>query len=83
MRPFLKWDGPQTPEMTLKRLREVNEFLFHAVEHNTNIETLRNVLAAGADLTARDAQGRTALAIATEVGNRDYVRLLQEAGAKE
>lgn len=45
-----------------------------------DVETVRGALA-GADLEARDAQGRTALLLATQADNVEVARLLIEAGA--
>ncbi|MGO4556773.1 ankyrin repeat domain-containing protein, partial [Stenotrophomonas sp. 2YAF22] len=46
-----------------------------------DVEAVREALDAGADLEARDGQGRTALLLATHGNNVDAARELIEAGA--
>jgi ankyrin repeat protein len=41
------------------------------------------LIEAGADVNARDNEGRTALKIAADKGHTDLVQLLKAAGAKE
>jgi ankyrin repeat protein len=45
--------------------------------------TLEALIALGADLDARDAKGRTPLAVAMLRGDREAMRLLHAAGARE
>lgn len=52
--------------------------LFRTGEH---YETLRALIELGADLEARDAKGRTPLAVAMLRGDKQAMRLLHEAGA--
>lgn len=52
--------------------------LFRTGEH---YETLRTLIELGADLEARDARGRTPLAVAMLRGDTKAMRLLHEAGA--
>lgn len=79
-RSRLEWEGPTLPEMTPERQKKANEFLFWAVERSS-IETLHNAIVGGADPNARDARGRTPLAIARELGRNEYALALEEAGA--
>ena len=53
--------------------------LFRTGEH---YETLRMLIELGANLEARDAKGRTPLAVAMLRGDREAMQLLHEAGAK-
>jgi ankyrin repeat protein len=48
-----------------------------------NIKIVQALLAKGADVSARDSQGKTARMLATERGNAKMVELLKQAGAKE
>jgi ankyrin repeat protein len=43
----------------------------------------RGLLAAKADVNAKDYIGRTALMLASEAGRDEVVKLLRQAGAKE
>lgn len=45
-------------------------------------ETVKLLLAAGADVNARIASGQTALTYAREENHPEIIRLLQEAGAR-
>ena len=45
--------------------------------------TVKALLEAGAEVDARDKEGKTALMRATEKGHADIVQLLKQAGAKE
>jgi ankyrin repeat protein len=45
-------------------------------------ETVKELLAGGADVQAKDSQGRTALMIAKEKGYKDIIALLQKYKAK-
>lgn len=83
LRHQLKWDGPRLPPMTPERQAEVDEFLLWSVRENSNVETLRHALTGGADINARDDQGRTAIQIAQERDLTDHVRVLREAGAEK
>lgn len=53
----------------------------HAAAHRGDAARLRALLAAGAPVDARDAQGRTPLHVATFARQRDAVRALVAAGA--
>ncbi len=79
----MEWAGPELPEMPPDQRKEVNDFLFWAVEHNQNTETLRNALAQGAEPNAHDDKGRTPLMLAAELGKTEYIQILKDAGAKE
>lgn len=46
-----------------------------------NVDTLKRLLANGADVNARDAHGQTALMLAARVGHVSAVALLVERGA--
>lgn len=54
--------------------------LFRTGEHYRTLELLVEL---GADLEARDARGRTPLAIAMLRGDREAMRILHQAGARE
>lgn len=56
--------------------------LIFAASHDGNIETVRLLLAKGADVSARDMQGSTALMTAANAGALDTVKLLIDYGAK-
>jgi uncharacterized protein len=53
----------------------------HAAAHRGEADTIRRLIAGGANLDARDAYGRTPLHVATFAKQRDAVRLLLQAGA--
>jgi uncharacterized protein len=46
-------------------------------------QAIRVLLAKGADVNAKDSEGKTALMLATERNNAKLIELLQQAGAKE
>ena len=50
---------------------------------NGHDDTVRALLADGADLNAKTKKGDTALELAIKRGNKEIVRLLKDAGAKE
>ena len=83
MKGLLEWDGPRMPRLKWAERREMNDDLLYAAEHGDNVEALRSIVAYGADVHARDAQGRTALAIALQVGNDEYAQILKGLGGKE
>jgi serine/threonine-protein phosphatase 6 regulatory ankyrin repeat subunit B len=47
-----------------------------------NVEVVQALLAAKADVNAKDYIGRTALMLASEAGRDEVVKLLRQAGAK-
>ena len=47
------------------------------------MQYLNTLLTAGADVNAKDKDGKTALKLAQEAGNEKIVELLKQAGAKE
>jgi ankyrin repeat protein len=53
----------------------------HAAAHRGDLATLKQLIAAKADLDARDAHGRTPLHVATHARQREAIRLLAAAGA--
>ena len=53
----------------------------HAAAASGDSAKLKRLLAAGPDVEARDAYGRTALHVATFARKRDAIRLLAQAGA--
>lgn len=55
--------------------------LLVAVKHTGNVEIIRLLLNRGADVNAQDEEGNTAIAIATERGRLDIVKILKTAGA--
>lgn len=83
LRSHFEWSGPELPEIAPERRAMMHDFLFHAVEENKNIETLRNALATGADPNVRNDNGETPLMIAERLEKAEYVLALKEAGAKE
>ena len=48
-----------------------------------HIDTVKALLEAGADLNAKDKEGKTALMYAKEKNHTEIVHLLKKAGAKE
>ena len=50
----------------------------HAAAHRGDVAALRTLLAAGADVNQRDAQGRTAVHVATFARQREAVRVLAD-----
>ena len=53
----------------------------HAAAHRGDVAQLRQLIAAGARLDARDSHGRTPLHVATFAKQRDAIRMLASAGA--
>ena len=53
----------------------------HAAAHSGDLTTLNALIAARANLNARDAHGRTPLHVATFARQRDVIRALAKAGA--
>ncbi len=83
LRAELKWTGPEIPARTAAQQAEIDEFLFHAVAENSNIETLHNALSESPNLNAHNSEGKTAIQIAAELGKMNYVAALNEANAQE
>jgi ankyrin repeat protein len=54
----------------------------HQAAWRGDLPRLKALVAAGADLEARDGRGRTALHVATHARQREAIRLLAQAGAK-
>jgi ankyrin repeat protein len=54
----------------------------HQAAWRGDLARLKALIAAGADLEARDGRGRTALHVATHARQREAIRLLARAGAK-
>ncbi len=54
----------------------------HQAAWRGDLARLKALIAAGADLEARDGHGRTALHVATHARQREAIRLLAQAGAK-
>jgi len=67
--------------MTNRKAGAAAEFGLHAAAERGDVRALRQLLAAGADLEARDERGRTALLAATHANAVAAARLLIEAGA--
>jgi ankyrin repeat protein len=53
----------------------------HAAAHQGDLAALRRLLAAGADVNAREAYGRTAVHVATFARQREALQVLAQAGA--
>lgn len=53
----------------------------HAAAHKGDIAGIERLIAAKADLNARDSYGRTPLHVATHAGRVDAIRVLAKAGA--
>jgi hypothetical protein len=53
----------------------------HAAAHRGDVNEIRNLIASGANVEARDRHGRTPLHVATFARQRDAIRLLANAGA--
>lgn len=68
----------QTPP---SRTEAANYTGLHAAAYTGNLDDLRTLIAAGADLEARDGWGRTALHVAAYRSNEAAVAILAEAGA--
>jgi len=54
----------------------------HRAAWHGDVPKLKSLIAAGANLEARDARGRTPLHVATHARQREAVKLLAKAGAK-
>ncbi len=64
--------------------REERDYaLWTAAQFSDEPAILKMLLNAGANVNARDGEGRTALSVAEHNGSAEVVRLLKEAGAKE
>lgn len=68
----------QVPPSTSETARYTG---LHAAAHNGDIAGIERLIAAKADLNARDAYGRTPLHVATHAGKVDAIRVLTKAGA--
>ena len=55
----------------------------HLAAMNSDLSAMRALIAAGANVNARDGEGATALLIAVRNGHSDIVRILQEARARK
>ena len=53
-----------------------------AIRHSSNLQVIKALLAAGADVNAKDKYGETALTLAKEKNNSEIINLLLAAGAK-
>lgn len=62
--------------------KEGKTALMYGIEDNDNIEKVRLLIKAGADVNAKDNDGNTALSLAQEAGNLEIIQLLKEAGAR-
>ncbi|HAU28945.1 MAG TPA: hypothetical protein DCW68_02400 [Rhodospirillaceae bacterium] len=72
LRPSSKVPPPHTPQ---------DERLWKAIQNGTRPDALNKLIAMGANVNARDEDGRTALHMATRKHRPDHVALLLKAGA--
>lgn len=63
--------------------KEGKTALIYAIEDHENLEKIRLLIQAGANVNAKDNNGNTALSLAQKAGNTEIIKLLIEAGAKE
>ena len=61
--------------------QSMNETALHGAAANDDVTAIRDLLAKGTDVDARDGNGRTALLIATHENKIDAAKALIEAGA--
>jgi ankyrin repeat protein len=54
-----------------------------SASNNGHIDTVKALLAKGAEVNAKDEYGETALACAKRCGHIEIAKLLEKAGAKE
>jgi len=73
--------GPKPPLIKREQL-ELNALLFGAAV-NGKIDEAEYILNEGADVNAKDDQGKTALMHAAFEGHKEMVELLRKAGAKK
>jgi ankyrin repeat protein len=74
--PFLA--SAQVPPTTAEVARYSG---LHAAAHRGDVAEIERLIAAKADLNARDPYGRTPLHVATHAGKVDAIRVLAKAGA--
>ena len=70
------------PEVDLDHARDGGSTALHYAVHVTPTDVLQALLDAGADIEAKDAEGRSALLVASSTGEEKSVKVLVEAGAE-
>lgn len=81
----LDYDRPETLELLLAQggIAPERHWLHHALLRGRSLAHIRVLVAAGAELTARDRHGASVLCFAERLGREDVAALLREHGIDE